>query len=479
MKPIENALPQNKMATEPVGKLMLAMGVPMILSMALQAFYNIVDSYFVSAMPDTAAIAGMGEYGMNALTLAFPIQMLMIAIGVGTGVGINALLSKSLGQGNREKASKIAGNALFLGLCTYMVFLCVGLWGVNVYLRTQTADAIILELGTEYLSICTTLSFGAILFMIYEKLLQSTGRTMLSTIAQVVGALTNIVLDPIMIFGYFGMPQMGIRGAAYATVIGQVVSLVIGIIFHHVFNKDIDSRLQFIKPSKAIIAEIYQVGIPAIVMQALMSFMTYSVNIIFGRVSGAVVTAYGVYYKIQQFVFFAAFGMNNALIPIVAFNYGLQDKRRLKDGIRYGMLYTLIIMLLGAVCLQVLAVQVAGIFSLSTQTQGLCIRAIRIITLGYLFVGANIAFQGIFQAFGSGMRSLIVSLIRLVVVALPLGWFFTTFTNAQAMVWWAFPIAEGCAFIVAIVFMKQVAREKITITGEKNTCKNNLICYSI
>ncbi|MDR3342333.1 MAG: MATE family efflux transporter [Treponema sp.] len=455
MEPIEHALPQNKMATEPVGRLMLTMGVPMILSMALQAFYNIVDSYFVSAMPD-------GEYGMNALTLAFPIQMLMIAIGVGTGVGINALLSKNLGQGNREKASKIAGNAIFLGLCTYAVFLLIGLFGVRFYLRTQTTDTIILDMGTGYLSICTTLAGGAILFMIYEKLLQATGRTMLSTIAQIVGAVTNIVLDPIMIFGSFGVPPMGIRGAAYATVIGQGVSLVMGIIFHHGFNKDVDSRVQYLKPSTAIILEIYKIGIPAIVMQALMSFMTYSVNIIFGRVSSAVVTAYGVYYKIQQFVFFAAFGMNNALIPIVAFNYGLQNKRRLKNGIKYGMLYTLILMALGAVALQVFAVQLMGIFSLSAQTQYLCIRAVRIITLGYLCVGANIAFQGIFQALGNGVRSLMVSLIRLVVVALPLAWFFTTFTNAQDMVWWAFPIAEGCAFILAILFMKSVAREKIT-----------------
>ena len=458
---------ENKMGVASIGRLMLTMGVPMILSMVLQAFYNIVDSYFVSCMSDTAGITGMGEYGVNALTLAFPIQMLMVGIGVGTGVGINALLSRYLGEGNRERASKIAGNAVFLGFCTYAVFLLVGLFGIEAYMKSQTSDPVILEMGVGYLKICTILSFGSILFMIYEKLLQAVGRTGLSTIAQIVGAVTNIILDPIFIFGYFGVSAMGIDGAAYATVIGQMVSLVLGCIFQYGFNKDVDPGLKYLKPEGKIILEIYKIGIPAILMQALMSFMTYGVYIIFGRVSSSVVTAYGVYYKIQQFVFFAAFGLNNALIPIIAFNYGMQDRQRIKEGIKYGMLYTIVIMLIGAVCLQIFAYPLIGVFALSAETQGLCIRAIRIVTLGYLFVGVNVAFQGIFQAFGNGVRSLIISLIRLMVVVLPLAYYLTTFPNAQDVIWWAFPIAEGAALLVALFFMKGVAKEKINVIPKK------------
>ncbi|GHV79376.1 MATE family efflux transporter [Spirochaetia bacterium] len=473
----ENAIPQNKMATTQVNKLLLAMGLPMIVSMMLQAFYNIVDSYFVSQMEDTAnygsaaitsnAIASMGEYGVNALTLAFPIQMLMIAIGVGTGVGINSLLSRSLGEGNREKASKIAGNAIFLGLCTYAVFLLVGIFLVPIYLRSQTTDSVVMQMGTEYLRICTILSFGAILSMIYEKLLQGTGRTIPATIAQIAGALANIILDPIMIFGLFGCPQMGIAGAAYATVIGQVLTLVLNMFFHHQFNKDVDASLHYIKPDRAFIGEIYKIGLPAILMQALMSFMTYGLNIILGMIGSSAVTAYGMYYKIQQFVFFAAFGMNNAIIPVVAFNYGMKDKRRMNAGIKYGMLYTLIIMAAGAVLLQGFARPLMGAFSLSANTNGLCVLAIRIITLGYLFAGANIAFQGIFQAFGSGVRSLLVSMIRLIVVVFPVALWFTTFQNAERIVWWAFPIAEACALVLAGLLMVMIAKEQHLSTKEK------------
>ncbi|MDR3278471.1 MAG: MATE family efflux transporter [Oscillospiraceae bacterium] len=461
MEPLKRETPQNKMATAHVQRLMLAMGLPMILSMALQAFYNIVDSYFVSRLPDAGGLVGAGESALNALTLAFPVQLLMIAIGVGTGVGINALLSRSLGQGNREKASQIAGNAIFLGLCTYAVFLALGLFGAEAYLRTQTADAVVLQMGTQYLSICAVLSFGAILAMIYEKLLQATGRTMLSTIAQLAGAAANIALDPILIFGWLGLPALGVAGAAYATVIGQVLTLALSGFFHHAKNRDLDANFRYLRPRRAVIAEIYKIGVPAIIMQALMSIMTYGVNIIFGRVSDAVVTAYGVYYKIQQFVFFAAFGMNNALIPIVSFNFGMGDKARVRAGVRYGLLYTLIIMALGAAGLQLFARPLVGVFSLASETAALCVTAIRVITAGYLFAGANIAFQGIFQAFGCGVRSLIVSLLRLIIVALPAALLLATRSNAKDLVWFAFPIAEGCALAAAAFLMRRTAKEKL------------------
>ena len=453
---------QNRMGAAPVPKLLLAMGLPMIVSMMLQAFYNIVDSYFVSAMPDTAEIAHMGDYAVGALTLAFPIQMLMVAIGVGTGVGINALLARSLGEGDRGKASRISGNAVFLGLCTYAVFLLFGLFGVKPYIASQTSDPIILEMGCSYLRICCVLSFGIMLYMIYEKLLQATGRTMQATIAQVAGALTNIVLDPIMIFGWLGCPAMGVAGAAYATVIGQIVSAALDLVFHTIYNKrDFDTHLRFLRPRKHIIWEIYTVGLPAILMQALMSFMTYGVNIIFSGVSTAAVTAYGMYYKIQQFVFFAAFGMNNAIIPLVGFNFGMQDKKRIDQGIRYGIGYTLVIMLIGMAGLQLFGRPLIDMFPLSDETRRLCVLAIRIITPGYLFAGANIAYQGIFQALGAGVHSLVLSLIRLIVVALPLAWVFTKLPHADTLIWTAIPAAEAAALAAALVLMRMVAKRQL------------------
>lgn len=446
----------NKMGIEPVGSLILKMGIPMILSMMLQAFYNIVDSYFVSSME------GVGDAAVNALTLTFPIQALMVALAIGTGVGVNSLLSKFLGMGDRKTASRIAGNAVFLSVCTYILFLIFGLFFVDAYISSQTSDPIIQEMGCSYLKICTVLSFGSVIYMIYEKLLQGTGKTVLSTIAQVSGAITNIILDPIMIFGMFGCPALGIAGAAYATVIGQVVSLVLGMIFHHTKNKEIETKAEYLVPDKEIITAIYRVGIPAIIMQALMSVMTYCVNIIFVRVSGSVVTAYGIYFKIQQFVFFAAFGLNNAIIPIVAFNYGMRDRARISKAIRCGLLYNAIIMLAGAVLLQVFGKQIIGIFDVSTEVKELSIQAVRIVTLGYIFVGANVIFQGIFQALGEGIKSLVISAIRLIIVVLPLAYFFTTLPNAQNIVWAAFPIAEACGLVVSILFMSRVSKNKLS-----------------
>ena len=446
----------NKMGIEPVGSLILKMGIPMILSMMLQAFYNIVDSYFVSSME------GVGDAAVNALTLAFPIQALMVALAIGTGVGVNSLLSKFLGMGDRKTASRIAGNAVFLSVCTYILFLIFGLFFVDAYISSQTSDPIIQEMGCSYLKICTVLSFGSVIYMIYEKLLQGTGKTVLSTIAQVSGAITNIILDPIMIFGMFGCPALGIAGAAYATVIGQVVSLVLGMIFHHTKNKEIETKAEYLVPDKEIITAIYRVGIPAIIMQALMSVMTYCINIIFVRVSGSVVTAYGIYFKIQQFVFFAAFGLNNAIIPIVAFNYGMRDRDRIFKAIRCGLLYNAIIMLAGAVLLQVFGKQIIGIFDVSTEVKELSIQAVRIVTLGYILVGANVIFQGIFQALGEGIKSLVISAIRLIIVVLPLAYFFTTLPNAQNIIWAAFPIAEACGLVVSILFMSRVSKNKLS-----------------
>lgn len=451
----------NKMASMPMGRLVFNMGVPMILSMVLQALYNIVDSYFVSCITDPA-LANAGDYAVNALTLAFPIQMLMVAIGVGTGVGANSLLSRTMGGGDREKSSRIAGNAVFLSCCTYIGFLLFGLFGVGPYLRSQTSDPIVLGMAFDYVRLCCVLSFGCVVYMIYEKLLQATGCTMLATIGQMSGVVANIILDPILIFGLLGFPKLGVMGAAWATVIGQFVSLFLGFAFHMAANrKFFDTSLRYIRPQTPVLREIYAVGVPAVLMQALMSFMNYGVNIILGSLSASVVTAYGIYYKIQQFVFFAGFGMNNAMVPIIAYNFGRRDKKRVTSAVRCGMAYTLVLMAIGAVCLQVFAPQLIGIFAVSEASQRLCLRAIRIITFSYLFAGANIAFQGIFQAFGYGVHSLITSLLRLIIVTLPLAWVLTLLPQAEQTVWFAFPAAEVIAF-AASLFMLARLRPRIS-----------------
>ena len=443
----------NKMGAEPIPKVMLSMGIPMILSMVLQACYNIVDSMFVARIPDSDGIIYAGEYAVNALTLAFPVQMLIVAFGIGTGVGVNALLSKTLGEKNQEKVAKVAGNGVFLGIIIYVAFFIFGILCTKIYLKSQTSDAVILSMGNTYLSICTLLCFGIILFSIYEKLLQSTGKTIFSTIAQVAGAVTNIILDPVLIFGYFGLPAMGIAGAAYAPVLGQVVSMVLAMMFHYKKNTEVKSGRKYLKPEGYIIREIYNIGLPAIIMQALMSFMTYGVNIIFGAVSTAAVTSYGIFYKIQQFVFFAGFGLRDAITPIVSFNYGMGDKKRVKDGIKYGVMYISIIMIVGTILLEIFAAPLVTLFGMSAETAQLCILAIRIISAGFLFAGGNIALQGVFQALGCGISSLVISLLRLLVIVLPIAWLLSLLSNALDVMWIAFPIAELIACIVAIGLM--------------------------
>lgn len=291
----------NRMGVIPVNKLMISMGIPMILSMMLQALYNIVDSAFVSN------IAGNGEAALNALTLAFPVQMLMFAIGIGTGVGANALVAKSLGERDAEKAGITAGNAISLGIIIYIVFFLFGIFGVNTYVASQTSNSEIFHMTTEYLRICCCISFGIVFFSMFEKLLQATGRSAFSTVAQIAGAVVNIILDPVLIYGLSGFPAMGVAGAAYATVIGQIVSFLLGMFFHFSKNREIPNSISYLKPSGSIIKEIYSIGLPAIIAQALMSFMTYGLNIILGAIDESVVTAYGLYYKIQQFILFAAF----------------------------------------------------------------------------------------------------------------------------------------------------------------------------
>ena len=433
-------LSMNKLGTMKISKLMLSMGIPMILSMMLQAVYNIVDSAFVSNMPVN------GEMALNALTLAFPVQMLMVAIGIGTGVGTNALLSKSIGQGDYKKASKVAGNSLFLGFVIYILFLLFGIFGVGVYASSQTSNPEIKEMVVTYLRICCIASMGIVFFSIFEKLLQAAGHSMYSTIAQIAGAVINIVLDPVLIYGLFGISALGVAGAAYATILGQIASALLGLIFHLTQNKEITNGLKYMKPSPRIIKAIYSIGLPAIIAQALMSVMTYGMNIILGSISESVVTAYGLYYKVQQFILFAAFGLRDAITPIVSFNHGMRSKRRVKEGVKYGMLYTILIMIIGLAAIELLAVPFSSLFGLSGTTQDICISAMRIISLSFIFAGMNIAYQGIFQALDSGLESLIISVLRQFLFVLPVAWVFSLFARESPdliwTVWLTFIIAE-------------------------------------
>lgn len=451
----------NRMGEEPIKKLLLTMGIPMILSMMLQALYNIVDSAFVSNMP------GTGEAALNALTLAFPVQMLMVAIGIGTGVGVNVVIAMYLGQGNHEKASRTAGNAAFLGIIIYAVFLLFGLLGTDIYVKSQTSNAQIIEMASDYLKICCVASFGIVFFSLYEKIIQSTGRSIYSTIAQITGAVLNMVLDPIMIYGLFGCPEMGVNGAAYATIIGQIASFALAFFFHIKYDKEISNGISYMKPEIKIIKKIYMIGIPAIIAQALMSVMTYALNIIFGMVDERVVTAYGLYYKIQQFLLFAAFGLRDAITPIVSFNYGKGDKKRIKEGVRYGVIDTLVIMGAGLILLEIFANILTSVFGLSGDTASICVSAIRVISLSFLFAGINVALQGCFQALGDGLASLIISVLRQFLLVIPVAWLFAKMViGAGAPIWvlWiTFLIAEGVTAVIAVLLLKKAMQNKVEI----------------
>lgn len=447
----------NRMKEIPVKKLMLQMGVPMILSMALQAVYNIVDSAFVGNMSVGS------EAALNALTLVFPVQMLMVAVGVGTGVGTNALLAMMLGQGNQKKAAKIAGNSLFLGVVIYVVCLLFGICGVKTYISSQTVEPEVISMGTGYLRICCILSMGIIFFSILEKLLQATGRSLYSTIGQITGAVINIILDPIMIYGLGPVPEMGVRGAAYATVIGQMASAVLLLVFHLKLNREFAHGMKYLKPEGRIIKEIYAIGLPAIIAQALMSLMVYVMNLIL-KFSPSAQTAYGLFYKVQQFVLFLAFGLRDAITPIVAFAYGMGEKKRIRDGIRYGLIYTAALMIFGTLITEGFPGAFATLFN-AGQSREAFIGAMRVISVSFIFAGINVAYQGIYQALESGIESLVISLLRQLLLILPLAGIFSAFVrNGQArvtLIWWAFPITEVLACLVGYGFLKKIQKKKV------------------
>lgn len=457
----------NKMATAQMKKLFWKMGLPMIISMVLQALYNVVDSVFVTNMGEDGLIAN------QALTIAFPIQILIIAIGVGTGVGLNALLSKSLGEKNHEKVNKVAGNGIFLSICIYIAFLLFGAFGSKWFISLfANGNSQVISMGTTYLKICSCLSFGAIGFTVYERFLQSTGKTLFSTISQISGAVTNIVLDYVFIYPC----KMGVAGAAWATIIGQFVSLVVAMLFHYLLNKEINGNPKYIKPEFSLIKGIYKIGISAAIMQALLSVMMAGMNAILGGAkadSTLLVGSFGIYYKIQQIALFSAFGLSNTIISILSFNYGMKDKKRIDECIKYGIIDTLIVTLILSVLFEIFAKPLASLFGLTggttTEIIEICKIALRIASIGYIFMGLSVSIQGVLQSLGYALKPLIISLLRLVIFVFPIAYLFTLSNSVTNIVWWAFPIAEVLTAIISVFILKKAYKEKVKVIKDTNT----------
>ena len=434
---------ENKMGVMPVKQLIISMSLPMMISMLVQALYNVVDSMFV---------ARLSEDALTAVTLAFPMQNALISFAAGTGVGINALLSKSLGEKRFDRADEAANNGLFLGFLTYILFLLLGLFAAGPFIGTQIKDPVVQEYGTAYLKVCLCLSFGAIYQVTFERLLQSTGRTFYSMISQATGAIINIIFDPIMIFGLFGFPKMGVAGAALATVLGQVIAACISLFLNLKKNEDIHISLpQIMRPSAEVIRKIYFVAVPSILMMSIGSIMTYAMNQILGAFSKTATAVFGVYFKLQSFFFMPVFGLNNGLIPVLAYNYGARRSDRIKEALKFAMSLAVGIMLCGTLVFHLVPQALLGMFNASEEMLRIGVPALRIISLSFGLAGACIAMGSIFQAFSYSYYSLIVSVGRQLVVLIPVAMFLASFGEVT-LIWWAFPIAEFMSTVLSIIF---------------------------
>ena len=427
------------------------MSIPMMIAMIVQAMYNVVDSIFV---------AQISENALTAISLAFPIQNLMIAVGIGTGVGMNALLSKSLGEKNFKQVNKAADNGVFLGILGYLLFLLFGVLGSKLFFSTQTNDLEIIKYGTTYLSICCIFSFGIFGQLTFERLLQSTGKTFYTLITQGVGAVVNIVLDPILIFGYFGFPRMGIKGAAVATISGQIIAMLLAIYLNKQKNHEIKLSIRDFRPDLKIIKKIYAVGLPSIVMVSIASIMVYGMNKILLSFTATATAVFGIYFKLQSFVFMPVFGLNNGMVPILAYNLGAKKKGRIVKTIKLSVIYATGITLLGLIIMQVFPNQIFALFNAEKNMLLLGIPALRIISISFIFAGCSIVLLSVFQALGHGMLSLEVSVIRQLVILLPVA-YVLSLTQSVNLIWWAFPISELIAAVFALAFMKRVYHKEI------------------
>lgn len=448
---------ENKMGVMPVNQLLVTMSLPMVISMLVQALYNVVDSIFV---------AKINENALTAVSLAFPVQSLMIAVAAGTCVGINAVLSRSLGEKDYDKVNKSACNGILLMIISYFIFLLVGLFGTAPFYKSQTQDTEIVQFGIDYLTVICCCSFGIFTQFTFEKLLQATGKTFYTMITQGVGAIVNIILDPVLIFGLAGMPRMGVRGAAVATVIGQTIAGILAIYFNNKKNEEVKIRREGLKIEGEIVKQIYMIGIPSMIMQAIGSLMTYGMNLILISFSSTATAVFGVYYKLQSFVFMPIFGMNNGLVPILAYNYGAGKKERFMQAVKLGIMYAVIIMLIGFAVFNLMPASLLALFDASETMIAIGVPALRTISISYLFAGFCIICGTVFQALGSAVYSMIVSIARQLVVLLPAA-YLLSLTGSVNNVWWAFPIAELMSLTATVFFMIKINRDIICHIGEK------------
>lgn len=437
---------ENKMGTMPVGKLLISMSLPMMISMFVQSLYNIVDSIFV---------AQISENALTAVSLAFPIQNLLIAVGVGTGVGINSLLSRRLGEGRHDEVSKVALNGIFLTFLSFLVFMVIGFFVPRPYFESQTDNVEIIEYGVSYMRICLIASVGLFGSMTFERLLQSTGRTLLSMVSQMVGTVFNLVFDPLLIFGMYGFPKLGIAGAAIATVLGQIAAMIVSFILNLRKNNEIKFSLKGFKPNGAIIKDIYSVGVPSILLSSIGSIMVYFLNLILGAFSTTAIAVFGVYFKLQSFIFMPVFGLNNGAVPIIAYNYGAKKKIRILKAISFSSIAAFAIMFVGMILFEIFPQQLLMWFNASEEMLFIGTKALRIIALHFPLAAFCIIFGCVFQALGKGIQSMVVSFVRQLIVLLPVAWLLSLTGNVNS-VWWAFPIAEGSSLLLSIIFLKQI-----------------------
>lgn len=451
----ENVVVENKMGVMPVNKLLLNMSVPMMLSMLVQALYNIVDSIFVSRICEDA---------LTAVSLAFPLQMLIVALGGGLGIGVNALLSRSLGEKNQVNVNNAAMNGILCALMNAVIFFVLGLTIVKPFYISQTTDAEIVTYGIEYLTVICVCSIGVYMQFIFERLLQSTGNTFYAMITQTTGAVINIILDPILIFGLCGMPKMGVKGAAVATVIGQIIAAILAIIINLKKNVEIQFKLKGFRPSFAVIKQIYAVGIPSIIMQSIGSIMTYGMNQILIGFSSTATAVFGVYFKLQSFIFMPVFGLNNGMVPIIAYNFGAMKKERMMKTIKLSILYAVSIMTIGMAIFLAVPEKLFILFNASEQMLGMGIPALRIICFHFPIAGFCIVCGSVFQALGNGVYSMVVSICRQVVVLLPVAFLLSLMGNVN-YVWLAFPIAEIASLTLNIIFFSKIKKNIIDKIG--------------
>lgn len=446
---------ENKMGVMPIGKLLISMSLPMMISMLVQAMYNIVDSIFV---------AQVGEYAVRAVSLAFPAQTLMIAVAVGTAVGINALLSRTLGEKDFEKANEVAMNGILVSFLCSVLAAIIGCLAAKAFIYSQTDVEQVRNYGISYLIICTVCSIGIFLQTCFERLLQSTGRTFITMITQGTGAIINIILDPILIFGLFGAPKLEVAGAAIATITGQIIAALLAIVCNLKFNHDIHLKFRGFRPNFRLIGQIYSVGAPSIVVQAIGSVMTYGMNLILSSY-GIAQTVFGLYFKLQSFVFMPIFGLNNGMVPIIAYNYGAGNRIRVIKTIKSSIYFAIGIMFIGLLLMELIPAQLLSMFNATPELITVGVPALRTICLSFLFAGYCIVVGSSFQALGNGIYSMVVSIARQLVVLLPVAFLFSLTGNVN-LIWWAFPIAELMSVAMSSYFLWRINHKVICHIGE-------------